>query len=157
MGETNRQHEITNIQILGLMSKYILNMCLTAISQNKLPNSRLPDYLQLANGKRRDIRGTSRYLSTHSTCSSPSTQRSVKTHRGGMDAAKSAVICLRLQSADCRRPTATARRKHQHYSHTTPRHHTRVCGGKVGRIPGQRSGVVEQRNALANSRAHNRK
>lgn len=100
-----------------MMSKYSLNMCLTVVSQNNLPNSRLPDYLQLANGKWRDIRCTSRYLSTHSTCSSTSTQRSVKTHRGGMDAAKSAVICLRLQSADCRRPTVTARRKHQHYSH----------------------------------------
>ena len=34
-----------------IKSKYILNECLTVVSQNKLPNSRLPDYLQLANGK----------------------------------------------------------------------------------------------------------
>lgn len=128
-------------------------MCLTVVSQNKLPNSRLPDYLRLANGKCRNIRCTSRYLSTHSTCSSTSTQRSIKMHRNEMDAAKQAVIYLRLQSADSRQPTVTDRRKHQHYSHTTPRHHKRVCGGKVGRIPGQKRSVVEQRNALSNSQS----
>lgn len=124
-------------------------MCLTVVFWNKLPNSRLPGYLRLTIGKWRDIRCTSRHLSIHSTCSSTSTQRCVKTHRAGMDAAKSAVICLRLQSADSRRPAATDRRKHQHYSHTTPRHHTRVCGGKVGRIPGQTRSVLEHRNALS--------
>ena len=74
-----------------------------------------------------------------------------------MDAAKSALIYLRLRSADSRaQPSQTA--ANISITHTrTPRHHKRVCGGKVSRIPGQRRSVLEQRNALSNSQTHNRK